>query len=181
MDGAYGGTYCAPMWAKFFAAALKDQSHPSFKRFPWTFGNWDKQYASSASPSASASGSASPSAKPSPGATKTITPGAAADDAHSGADHAQADADQDQDADPQAAADDAPRHAHRRAETGRPRAHHAVRRVAADGGRRRSDGRRRQDGRRRHGSGRRRRALGRRPARHLISGAAHPVAGLPGI
>ena len=36
-DGAYGGDYSAPMWAKFFAAALKDQAHPSFKRFPWTF------------------------------------------------------------------------------------------------------------------------------------------------
>ena len=34
MDGAYGGTYCAPMWAKFFAAALKDSEHPSFKDFP---------------------------------------------------------------------------------------------------------------------------------------------------
>ena len=32
MDGAYGGTYCAPMWAKFFAAALKDQKHPAFRR-----------------------------------------------------------------------------------------------------------------------------------------------------
>ena len=37
MNSAYGGTYCAPMWAKFFAAALKDQDHPSFKDFPWTF------------------------------------------------------------------------------------------------------------------------------------------------
>ena len=41
MDGAYGGTYCAPMWAKFYAAALKDSDHPSFKDFPWTFSPWE--------------------------------------------------------------------------------------------------------------------------------------------
>ena len=41
MNGAYGGIYCAPMWAKFFAAALKDQPHPSFETFPWTFSPWD--------------------------------------------------------------------------------------------------------------------------------------------
>ena len=40
MDGAYGGTYCAPMWAKFFAAALKDQKHPAFTIVPWTFSVW---------------------------------------------------------------------------------------------------------------------------------------------
>ncbi len=71
MDGAYGGTYCAPMWSKFFAAALKDQSHPSFKTFPWTFSPWKgkmQAMSPSASPSASSSGS------PSPGPTKTITP-----------------------------------------------------------------------------------------------------------
>ena len=34
MDGAFGGTYCAPMWAKFFAAALKDQPHPGFAVVP---------------------------------------------------------------------------------------------------------------------------------------------------
>ena len=28
MDGAYGGTYCAPMWAKFFAAALEGRAAP---------------------------------------------------------------------------------------------------------------------------------------------------------
>ncbi len=71
MDGAYGGTYCAPMWAKFFAAALKDQEHPSFKDYPWAFGNWHGKL-QAMSPSASPSGS--PSAKPSPGPTKTITP-----------------------------------------------------------------------------------------------------------
>jgi membrane peptidoglycan carboxypeptidase len=71
MDGAYGGTYCAPMWSKFFAAALKDQPHPSFKTFPWTFSPWKgkmQAMSPSASPSASTSGS------PSPGPTKTITP-----------------------------------------------------------------------------------------------------------
>jgi penicillin-binding protein 1A len=72
MSGAYGGTYCAPMWAKFFAAAFNGQSHPSFKTFPWTFSKWTGKYASgvSASPSASSSPSATPTATP----TKTITP-----------------------------------------------------------------------------------------------------------
>src|SRR5665647_53077 len=71
MSGAYGGTYCAPMWAKFFAAALKDQPHPSFVTVPWTFGPWHgKMQAMSPSASPSASGSASPS----PGPTKTIKP-----------------------------------------------------------------------------------------------------------
>ena len=71
MDGAYGGTYCAPMWAKFFAAALKDQSHPSFATAPWTFSPWQgKMQGMSPSASPSASGSASPS----PGPTKTIKP-----------------------------------------------------------------------------------------------------------
>ena len=69
---AYGGTYPAPMWAKFFAAALKGQSHPRFKTFPWTFSDWKSKYSISASPSASASGS--PSATPNPSAIKTITP-----------------------------------------------------------------------------------------------------------
>jgi len=69
---AYGGTYPAPMWAKFFAVALKNQSHPSFKRFDWTFGKWDSKF--SASPSASPSPSPSDSATPKPAATKTITP-----------------------------------------------------------------------------------------------------------
>ena len=71
MDGAYGGTYCAPMWAKFFAAALKDSDHPSFKDFPWTFSPWEgKMQAMSPSASASPSGSASPS----PGPTNTVKP-----------------------------------------------------------------------------------------------------------
>ncbi len=72
MDGAYGGTYCAPMWAKFYAEALKDASHPSFKRFPWSFGDWKSEF--SVGPSASASASPSESGTPSPGATQTITP-----------------------------------------------------------------------------------------------------------
>ena len=61
------------MWGKFFAAALKDQPHPSFKTFPWTFSPW-KGKMQMISPSASASPSASGSATPSPGPTKTITP-----------------------------------------------------------------------------------------------------------
>jgi len=71
MNSAYGGTYCAPMWAKFFAAALKDEEKPGFKDFPWTFSPWEgKMQAMSPSPSPSASDSATPS----PAATKTITP-----------------------------------------------------------------------------------------------------------
>jgi len=71
MSGAYGGTYCAPMWAKFFAAALKDQPHPSFKTVPWTFSPWHGKMQAM---SPSASGSPSTSAKPSATPTKTITP-----------------------------------------------------------------------------------------------------------
>ena len=73
MDGAYGGTYCAPMWAKFFAEALKDQSHPSFKTYPWTFGSWQGEM-QAMSPAASASASPNKSSTPSPGVTKTIKP-----------------------------------------------------------------------------------------------------------
>jgi len=69
MGSTFGGTYCAPMWAKFFAAALKNQPHPSFKYAPWTFGTWHGNLqGKSASPSASGS------ASPSPGPTKTIKP-----------------------------------------------------------------------------------------------------------
>jgi membrane carboxypeptidase/penicillin-binding protein len=71
MDGAYGGTYCAPMWAKFFAAALKDQKHPAFVITPWTFSAWHGKM-QAMSPSASPSASAS--ATPTPGPTKTIKP-----------------------------------------------------------------------------------------------------------
>jgi penicillin-binding protein 1A len=71
MSGAYGGTYCAPMWAKFFATALSGQPHPGFKYAPWTFSPWEGKM-SKMSPSASPSESGSP--KPSPSATKTIKP-----------------------------------------------------------------------------------------------------------
>jgi len=75
MNGAYGGVYCAPMWAKFMAAALKDREHPGFKRVAWSFSKWEGEYAGkSPSPSPSASGSPSTSASPSPGPTKTIKP-----------------------------------------------------------------------------------------------------------
>ena len=63
----------APMWGKFFAAALKDQPHPSFKTYPWSFSPWEGKM-QAMSPSASASPSESASGKPSPGPTKTITP-----------------------------------------------------------------------------------------------------------
>ncbi|NLE22399.1 MAG: hypothetical protein GX624_06435, partial [Actinobacteria bacterium] len=74
MNGAYGGTYCAPMWGKFFAAALKNSKHPSFKDFPWSFSPWDGKMQTSNSPSASASAPESGSPKPKPSATKTLTP-----------------------------------------------------------------------------------------------------------
>jgi hypothetical protein len=73
MDGAFGGTYCAPMWAKFFAAALKDRPHPSFKDYPWTFSPWEGEM-QQMSPSASASPSATDTGTPTPGPTKTIKP-----------------------------------------------------------------------------------------------------------
>jgi membrane peptidoglycan carboxypeptidase len=69
----YGGDYPAPMWAKFFAVALKDADHPSFKDFPWTFTKWEGKM-QAMSPSASASASPSGSASPSPGPTNTVTP-----------------------------------------------------------------------------------------------------------
>ena len=71
MNGAFGGIYCAPMWAKFMAAALEGKEHPGFVRVPWTFSKWDGKYADkSPSPSASPSKSGSPSPTP----TKTIKP-----------------------------------------------------------------------------------------------------------
>ncbi|MFA4965783.1 MAG: transglycosylase domain-containing protein [Thermoleophilia bacterium] len=69
MSGAYGGTYCAPMWAKFFAAALKSKSKPGFTYASWTFSPWHGKM-QDRSPSASPSASGSPSPK----ATKTIKP-----------------------------------------------------------------------------------------------------------
>ena len=111
MDGAYGGTYCAPMWAKFFAAALKDQPHPSFKTFPWTFSPWDgKMQAMSPSASASAVGQRSGNAEPRPDQDHHAD--AAADQDRR---HAAADADQDQDAQADADADG---HAQRAAQAG---------------------------------------------------------------
>jgi penicillin-binding protein 1A len=71
MNGAYGGTYCAPMWAKFFASSLSGASHPGFPTYPWTFSPWKgKMQQMSPSPSPSASGTPSPS----PSATNTIKP-----------------------------------------------------------------------------------------------------------
>ena len=70
MGAAFGGTYCAPMWAKFYAAAFKNQSHPGFTYAPYTFGTWHGKYAGK---SPSASPSASKSASPSP-TTTTIKP-----------------------------------------------------------------------------------------------------------
>jgi penicillin-binding protein 1A len=71
MGSTFGGTYCAPMWGKFFAAALEGRPHPSFAVVPWTFGSWRGEMQGM---SPSASPSPSDSASPSPGPTKTITP-----------------------------------------------------------------------------------------------------------
>ena len=73
MAGAYGGTYCAPMWAKFFANAFANQAHPGFTYAPWSFSPWDGAY-SKMSPSASPSPSGSGAPTPTPTATKTIKP-----------------------------------------------------------------------------------------------------------
>lgn len=74
MGSAYGGTYCAPIWAKFFAAALQGKNqHPNFKYYPWSFGNWKGKHSGrSPSPSSSASASASPT--PSKTGTPKPTP-----------------------------------------------------------------------------------------------------------
>lgn len=77
MNSAYGGTYCAPIWAKFMAAVFGNGPHPGFKYAPWSFKKWNGHYATSkpsTSPSPSTSGS--PSTKPTskPTATKTIKP-----------------------------------------------------------------------------------------------------------
>ncbi len=79
-SSTFGGTYCAPVWAKFFAAALEGQSHAAFASVPWTFTPWDGAYSKmspSASPSPSGSGSPSPTPthtiKPSPTPTPTPT------------------------------------------------------------------------------------------------------------
>jgi penicillin-binding protein 1A len=74
MSNAFGGDYCAPMWAKFMAIAMKGSDHSGFTRAPWSFSKWDGKFAGrSPSPSGSASPSKSASPKPSP-STKTIKP-----------------------------------------------------------------------------------------------------------
>jgi penicillin-binding protein 1A len=70
----YGGDYPAPMWAQFYALALKDKSHPGFKTFPWSFGSWESEFSTGPSASASASPSSSTSSKPTAKPTHTITP-----------------------------------------------------------------------------------------------------------
>ena len=153
MDGAYGGTYCAPMWGKFFAAALKDKPHPSFKTFPWTFGMWESQYrlvvrvARRHRRRRARAASRAP-ARPRPSSRSR------ADQDHDPADAA-AHADQDQDAQAHA---DAHRDAQRRAQAGGLR--DAVAGLEPQLRRRRCRiGGRRQ---RRYGPGRRRHALARR-------------------
>ena len=72
MDGAFGGIYCAPMWAQFTAAALADATHPGFAIVSWPFSLWKGAHAA-ASPLPSASSSPHPSAKPTPKPTVTKT------------------------------------------------------------------------------------------------------------
>jgi len=71
MDGTYGATYCAPMWGKFFAAALDGQPHPEFTMMPWIFKPWEGKMQKM---SPSASPSADKSKSPTPAPTKTIKP-----------------------------------------------------------------------------------------------------------
>jgi penicillin-binding protein 1A len=73
MDGAFGGTYCAPMWGKFFASAFANKAHPGFTDVPWSFSPWDGAY-SKMSPSASPSPTDSGTPTPAPTPTKTIKP-----------------------------------------------------------------------------------------------------------
>jgi penicillin-binding protein 1A len=72
MNGAFGGIYCAPMWAQFTAAALAGAAHPDLPVVSWPFGVWAGAHAT-ASPLASPSASASASTKPSPKPTATVT------------------------------------------------------------------------------------------------------------
>ena len=77
MNGAFGATYCAPMWAQFTAAALAREAHPDFVSVSWPFSAWLGSYAtSSPSPSSSLSASASgkPTSRPSVTPTPTLTP-----------------------------------------------------------------------------------------------------------
>src|SRR5665647_1701388 len=71
MGSTFGGTYCAPMWARFFASALNGQSHPGFSYAPWSFGSWHGRMQRMSPP---ASPSAGKSKSPTPGPTKTIKP-----------------------------------------------------------------------------------------------------------
>jgi penicillin-binding protein 1A len=75
MNGAFGGIYCAPMWAQFTAAALAGAAHPDFAVVGWPFGIWAGAYATAPplpSPSSSPSASAKPT--PTPTATRTTAP-----------------------------------------------------------------------------------------------------------
>lgn len=71
MSSAYGGTYCAPMWGKFFSAAFANESKPSFKYVPWTFVPWESDYTE---PSPSPTPEETKSATPTPQPTKKATP-----------------------------------------------------------------------------------------------------------
>jgi membrane peptidoglycan carboxypeptidase len=75
MNGAFGATYCAPMWAQFTAAALADASHPDFAVVGWPFSPWVGAHATS-SPLPSPTSSPHASTKPTPTqtATKTTAP-----------------------------------------------------------------------------------------------------------
>ena len=156
MPGAYGGTYPAPMWAKFFAFALKDAEHPSFKDFPWTFSPWEGKMQAM-----------SPSASPSQ-RERVAEPGPDQDHQADGAAHqdlgADPAADADQDQAPQADAD-ADGHAQRSAQAGG-RDQLVAERAVGPRRRRRQVGR---PGRRRDGRGRRGRRLARRPPRPLTA------------
>ena len=82
MRSAYGGDYCAPLWAKFFAAALKNQPHPDFPDVSWQFKPWTGQYVttpwvaptSTPSPSASAKSTPTPTSTPKPTTTPKPAP-----------------------------------------------------------------------------------------------------------
>ena len=86
MSSAYGGDYCAPLWARFFAAALKNQPHPGFPYVSWQFKPWTGHYVttpwveptSTPTPSGTAKSTPTPTSTPKPTAkpkpTPTVTP-----------------------------------------------------------------------------------------------------------
>jgi len=75
MSGAFGGIYCAPMWAQFTAAALAGTQYPNFATASWPFSPWVGAHAtSSPQPSPSTSPSASTKPTPTPTATTTAVP-----------------------------------------------------------------------------------------------------------